>query len=135
MEIWKKTLLIYFLILPITGYSQSNCKDLPKTFYSYAEAISKVKSAKFSFVDNLNTSRSSFINSAHYYSCDGITGFLIIGLNNKLYIHKDLPMKVWLSFKNSDSLGSFYSKNIRYRYRLSCPKSSILFSLKSVDHS
>lgn len=74
MELWKKILLIYFLILPIAGYSQSNCKDLPKTFYSYAEALSKVRSAKFSFVDNVNTSSSSFINNANYYSCDGITG-------------------------------------------------------------
>ena len=48
-----------------------------------------------------------------------ITGYMIIGLKNTDYIHKGVPIKVWLSFKNSESLGSFYSKNIRYRYRLS----------------
>jgi hypothetical protein len=114
----KKTLLLYFLVIPLLGYSQNNCKDLPKTFYSYNEAINKVKTSKFSFVDNVNTSNSSFINSAYYYSCDGMTGYLIISLNNKEYIHSGLPIKIWLSFKNSESLGSFYSKNIRYRYRL-----------------
>lgn len=119
MILSKRILLLYFLLLPISGFTQNNCRDLPKTYNSYTEAISKVKSAKFSFVDNVNTSSSSFITGASYYSCDGITGFMIIGLNNKQYIHKDLPMKVWLSFKNSESLGSFYSRNIRYRYRLS----------------
>ena len=115
----RKILLFYFLLFPISGYTQYPCKDLPKTFYSYNEAINKVKTSKFSFVDNVNTSNSSFINSAHYYSCDGITGFMIIELNNKEYIHSGVPIKIWLSFKNSESLGSFYSKNIRYRYRLS----------------
>jgi len=114
----RKILLFYFLLFPISGFTQNNCKDLPKTFYSYNEAINKVKNANFSFIDNVNTSRISFINSAYYYSCDGITGYMIISLNNKEYIHTGLPKKIWLSFKNSESLGSFYSKNIRYRYRL-----------------
>jgi hypothetical protein len=114
----RKILLFYFLLFPISGFTQNNCKDLPKTFYSYNEAIDKVKTSKFSYVDNTNTAGSSFISSAKYYSCDGITGFMIIVLNNKEYIHKDMPIKIWLSFKNSESLGSFYSKNIRYRYRL-----------------
>ncbi len=119
MILCKKIFLFYFLLFPISGFTQNNCKDLPKTFYSYNEAINKVKNANFSFIDNVNTSRSSFINSAYYYSCDGITGYMIISLNNKEYIHTGLPKKIWLSFKNSESLGSFYSKNIRYRYRLS----------------
>ena len=118
MVLCKKILLIYFLLFPILGFTQNNCKDLPKTFYSYTEAISKVKSSKFTFVDNINTSNSSFINNAYYYSCDGVTGYMIIGLNNKQYIHKDLPMKVWISFKNATSFGTFYNQNIRYRYRL-----------------
>lgn len=71
MNIWKKILPIYFLLLPITGYSQNNCRDLPNSYHSYTEAINKVKNAKFRYVDNFNTSRSSFINSAQYYSCDG----------------------------------------------------------------
>ena len=115
---YRIVILFYFLLFPISGFTQNNCKDLPKTFYSYNEAINKVKNANFSFIDNVNTSRSSFINNAYYYSCDGVTGYMIIGLNNKQYIHKDLPMKVWISFKNATSFGTFYNQNIRYRYRL-----------------
>jgi hypothetical protein len=118
MVLCKKILLIYFLLFPILGFTQNNCKDLPKTFYSYSEAINKVRNAKFSYVDNINTSQSSFITGASYYSCDGITGYMIIGLNNKQYIHKDFPMKIWLSFKSASSFGTFYTQNIRNRYRL-----------------
>ena len=118
MILCKKIFLIFFLLLPISGFTQNNCKDLPKTFNNYNEALTKVRNAKFSFIDNVNTSRSSFINSAYYYSCDGITGFMIIGLNNHQYIHKDLPMKIWLSFKSASSFGAFYTQNIRNKYRL-----------------
>ena len=118
MILCKKIFLIFFLLFPISGFTQNNCKDLPKTFYSYDEAITKVRNAKFSYVDNINTASSSFINSAFFYSCDGITGYMIIGLNNKQYIHKDLPIKIWLSFKSASSFGTFYTQNIRNRYKL-----------------
>jgi hypothetical protein len=119
MVLCKKILLIYFLLFPILGFTQNNCKDLPKTFYSYNEAIDKVKTSKFSYVDNINTTTSSFITGVSYYSCDGITGYMIIGLNNKQYIHKDLPKRIWLSFKQAKSFGTFYNQNIRHRYNLS----------------
>ena len=106
------------LLLPFLSVAQSDCYNLTKSFKSYNQAVFEVKNSKFKSVDHLNTARSSFINSAHYYSCDGMTGYMIISLNNKEYIHSGLPIKIWLSFKNSESLGSFYSKNIRYRYRL-----------------
>jgi hypothetical protein len=115
----RKILLFYFLLFPISGFTQSNCKDLPKTFYSYNEAINKVRNAKFSYVDNVNTASSSFITGASYFSCDGQFGFLIIGINNRQYIHKDLPKGVWLSFKQAKSFGTFYNQNIRNRYNLS----------------
>ena len=114
----KKLLFILLLYIPITGCTQTDCANLSKSFSSYDQAIYEVKNAKFKIADHVNTSRSSFITGASYYSCDGQTGFLIIGLNNRQYIHKDLPMKVWLSFKKATSFGTFYNQNIRNKYRL-----------------
>ncbi len=118
MRFTHRLILIFFCFIPILGYSQTNCKDLPKTFYSYNEAIDKVRNAKYSYVDNVNTARSSFVNGASYYSCDGQYGFLIIGINNRTFIHNGLPKKVWLSFKSASSFGTFYNQNIRNKYRL-----------------
>jgi hypothetical protein len=100
------------------GFSQTDCNSLPVTYSSYSQALSSVKGAKFNFTDNANTSRSSFITSARYYSCDGKTGFLIIGLQGNDYIHKNLPKTLWLHFKQASSLGSFYDQYIRGRYAL-----------------
>lgn len=118
MDLCKKIFLICYLLFPISGFTQNNCKDLPKTFYSYNQAITKVGNAKFSYIDNLITSRSSFVTGARYFSCDGQTGFLIIGLNNRQYIHRDIPLKLWLAFKKANSFGSFYDQFIRNKYSL-----------------
>ena len=110
-------LLVFALGLPFISFSQRNCNDLPGQFSTYSQALYEVRNAKFSYSDQMNTSKSSFITGASYFSCDGKSGYMIIRLNNKDYIHQGLPKHVWLSFKRAESLGSFYSKNIRYNYR------------------
>lgn len=106
------------LFLPFLAFSQTACYNLPKNFKSYNQAVFEVKNAKFKFVDHVNTTRSSFIRGARYYSCDGEFGFLVIEINDRQYIHSRLPKKVWLSFKSAKSFGTFYNQAIRNRYRL-----------------
>lgn len=114
----KKHLLILSLLLPLFAFAQTNCITLPNSFKSYEIAVRDVEEAKFSFIDKANTSKSSWITTAKYYSCDGKTGYLIISLKNRTYIHQDLPMQIWRKFKAASSFGSFYNENIKHRYRL-----------------
>lgn len=103
---------------PLFGCAQIDCNNLPQNYNTYNKALSTVKGAKFSFIDNINTSRSSFITSASYYSCDNKFGFLIIGLQGREYIYKNLPKTLWIQFKQASSLGTFYNQYIRRRYTL-----------------
>lgn len=116
MKLYRRLLIVCFLLVPLIGSSQTNCNTLPKIFNSYSEAVSKVKSAQFSHVDYVNTARSSVITSASYYSCDGEKGFLIVGINNRPYIHTGIPNNLWQDFKKARSFGSFYNSYIRNRY-------------------
>ena len=95
-----------------------SCKDIPYSFNSYDEAYSLIFNAKYKFVDHVNTSRSSWIRSADYLSCDKETGFFIISTDSRTYIHQDMPIDLWYAFKSSDSFGSFYSYYIKNGYRL-----------------
>ncbi|WP_414649339.1 KTSC domain-containing protein [Daejeonella sp.] len=115
----KPFALNIFLWYLVSVFMQQPCRDLPSSFRSYQEAINKISSASFVQTDNANTSKSSFITSANFYSCNGQTGYLIIGINNRPYIHKDLPVKLWYQFKNARSFGTFYTQHIRNKYRLS----------------
>jgi hypothetical protein len=94
----------------------ANCDKLPKHFESYDKAISQIKSSHFNIAETVDTDKSSWITSASYYSCDGLSGFFILGTTTKEYVHSNLPVKVWEEFKKADSYGRYYDENIRHRY-------------------
>lgn len=107
------------LVLILSACSQkTNCEQLPTKFSSYKEASNKIKEANFKLFDKVNTLKSSWINGASYYSCDGTIGYFILLAKGKEYIHKGVPKSVWIAFKNSESFGSYYNKNIRDKYIL-----------------
>lgn len=110
----------YFFLLLISFISFScrsqNCSTLPNNFISYNQAIRTIENTSFKVSESVNTSKSSWINNAHYYSCDGKTGFFIIELKRKVYIHTNMPISVWQGFKKAVSFGSYYDHNIRYKF-------------------
>jgi len=95
-----------------------SCQNLPEIFETYEDAHSKIHKAKFYYIENLNTSKSSWIRGASYFSCDGKYGFLSIYTDKKEYIHQNVPIEIWESFKYSESFGRFYNKNIKHRFKL-----------------
>jgi len=101
-----------------TNDDKNDCDQLSQKFTSYDQAINLVRSSSFKISETVNTSRSSWIRGAEYYSCDGSTGYFIIETPNRIYIHADMPISVWQQFKNARSFGSFYDYNIKGRYRL-----------------
>lgn len=115
--------LIFLFTLTLISFffsfaHKTNCDQIPTKFTSYKEASIKIKKSKFKVTDNVNTSNSSWISKASYYSCNGNTGFFIIIANGKEYIHKDVPFGVWKQFKTASSFGSFYNKSIKNKYTL-----------------
>ena len=113
----KQLYLLLVCLVFIVGCKTGDCNALGK-FSSYEDAISKVKSASFNVTETLDAERSSWIKDVSYYSCDGLSGYLILKTSEKEYIHYGVPSKVWESFKGASSLGSFYDHFIRGRYGL-----------------
>ena len=78
-----------------------------------------MKKSTFKINESANTSNSSWITSAKYYSCDGVTGYFVYTtIKNREYIHKGVPLKVWEDYKNACSKGSYYDHNMNNRYRI-----------------
>lgn len=114
----KSTLLLMLLQLTLFSCYSQDCKSLPNIFTSYEQAKSQVKKAHFKYSDKANTSESSWIRGASYYSCVGQTGYLILLTDRSDYIHSRVPISVWREFKNAASLGTYYNANIKHRYQL-----------------
>ena len=114
-----KLIIIFLLCCSILSCNSQDCNKLPDNFTSYSKAISLVKGTYFKIEETANTSNSSWITSAKYYSCDGKTGYFIYTTKDHEYIHKGVPINVWEEFKNAPSKGSYYDYNIKHKYQLS----------------
>lgn len=80
--------------------------------------MEQIRSATFLIAEELNTDESSWVRGAEFHSCDGTTGFFILRTADRDYIHVDVPVAVWQGFKEASSFGSYYTANIKRRYRL-----------------
>lgn len=113
-----KNLLVLFIIVFTTSCQGQKCENLPKTFNSHSEAIFKITEASFDVTESVNTSTSSWITGANFYSCDGAKGFLLLKTSKKNYIFKAVPLDLWNNFKKASSFGKFYNKYIRGKFQL-----------------
>lgn len=98
------------------------CADLPQHFTSYAHAQQAIEGATWLIAERQWTPESSWINQIKYYSCEGQTGFLLVQIGNRTYIHANVPRRVWNEFKQAPSKGTYYNQRIRgddrYYFRL-----------------
>jgi hypothetical protein len=108
----------YFVPLLFLLYSCSghDCNQLPHRYSSYEEAINIIKKAHFKIEESVNTSKSSWIRGASYYSCDGRSGFFFLKTDKKEYLYSNMPLEIWLEFKKAESFGGYYNQNIKHNY-------------------
>jgi hypothetical protein len=114
----KYILILLLLSFTIASCSSQDCKDLPSQFSSFSQAVNKVKSANFTIKEKVKTTKSSWIKSISFYSCNSEKGFLLVETQSEEYIYQNVPISVWEQFKEADSFGTFYNKFIKENYLL-----------------
>lgn len=105
-------------LLCLFSCKAQDCENLPKTYTSYSEAVSTITSASFTIEDSVDTSSSSWIAGAGFYSCDSVEGYLILETSKKNYVFKEVPLSIWKEFKIASSFGTYYNSYIRGKYQL-----------------
>ena len=116
------SITLILLLFTASCSQKQSCDQLSNQFETYDNAIKIIKSTKFKIEESANTTISSWIKNASYYSCDGQVGFFILETVKKEYLYADLPYEVWKEFKSAESFGSFYNANIRDKYNLNLTK-------------
>ena len=115
----KRLIIVLLTYLILYSCNSQDCNTLPESFTSFSQAIRLVKNSAFQFMETANTSNSSWMKSAKYYSCNSNTGYFIYITNRGYeYIHKGVPINVWEGFKNASSKGSYYDINLKNKYKL-----------------
>lgn len=94
-----------------------SCENMPEQFANYDELESALDDHDFMISEYQNTSQSSWVRGAQYFSCDGETGYFLLSTDKQNYVHANVPLSVWNGFQAADSYGTFYSHNIKGRFR------------------
>jgi hypothetical protein len=118
----KATLFIHvFILISVVSCNRIenniNCNQLPNSFLNYAIAVKTITSTQFEIHETVNTSKSSWILTADFYSCDKVKGYFMYTTKGGTYTHKNMPIQVWDEFKKADSYGNYYNRNIKNRYQ------------------
>ena len=120
---WQRIKILFVFTVLISNIACGRvCSDLPMQYTSYNEALYTVKQTTFLFIDEIGLLNSSWIISLKYYSCDRISGFMIIGTKEREYIHQAVPIQIWKQLKEAVSKGSFYNKVFKGKYQLTLSK-------------
>lgn len=110
-----KTLFLYSILF-LVAFSGTDGDQLPKKYSCYNEAVKTIKAAHIKVEESVNTSKSSWVRGAAYYSCDGVVGSFILKTSNQHYLYSGVPSEIWQGFKNSESFVSYYNYNIKQKY-------------------
>lgn len=115
-KITHKIFFLSILLLTLSCKAQ-NCKDVSFQGKSYKDALKTIKHTNFNLSEKIYTN-SSWIKSIEFYSCNEITGFLILtSKQDRQYIHNSVPLNLWYQFKQTDSYGRFYNANIKNKFQ------------------
>ncbi|MFZ1790972.1 MAG: KTSC domain-containing protein [Saprospiraceae bacterium] len=110
--------LFVLIIIVFVSCKNNSCEIEHKRFNTYENAVLIVRNSQFEYYDFITTNKSTWIDKAEYYSCDKKIGYLIIEVDSRTYIHKDLPYQIWNDFKTANSFGAFYNKIIKGKFSL-----------------
>lgn len=114
--------LLLFITLIFVGIyfnaRKSNCSDISENWNSEIEAISCIENTNFKTTESVNPEESSWMKSAHYYTCDNEYGHLIIKCDGKSIVHKNVPISVWQSLKEAEFVWIYYNIHVRNKYKM-----------------
>ncbi len=85
-------------------------RETSDKFLSCQDAIENIKSANFKIEDDENTSKSSWIKSASFYSCDGNNGYFILITKDKDYLYSECLIQFGKNLKMQAHLENFTTK-------------------------
>lgn len=112
-----KKLFVIPAILLALACSKQDCSTLESSYETPALAISAITKAEYKFKEIKSTPNSSSIKRLEYYSCDGVTGFLIVyTLTNDQFLHKGVPLEEWKEISTSKYVKNYYNDNIKGKY-------------------
>jgi hypothetical protein len=102
----------------LVGPQNTSCDSLMLNSLTKEEAVKAIENTVFRFDQKFRISRTSGVRAGHFYSCDGMMGYLILTVNQKKIIYLEVPKTVWDEFISNPDLDGYYTGNIQNNYQV-----------------
>ena len=112
MKLYITCICVFVLVF---GYGQ-DCSIDYSSFNSYRQLQDHIES-KYDCKSPWFLS-SDWIDKLSYCAYGAVQSYLIMKTKRKSYIHEPISKELWDALINSDSVGSFYARRIKGKYRV-----------------
>ncbi len=85
---------------PVTP-EKTNCDSIMISGIDTVRVITLINNSAFRFEQSFRLTRKNGLQKASYYSCDGLTGFLVFKYKNKDYYRDGINIHDWENLKKS----------------------------------
>jgi len=108
---------IGFLVsFQVFAEDKCSCKEFQKSNSDLQEIIVSLERTDLEFEANITTKSVRGVLNAKYYYCANDQGFLLVKLDDKEMLYKNVPLQTWFEFKFASESTSFYKDRIKYNY-------------------
>jgi hypothetical protein len=92
----------------LVGPQFTDCDSLKFEGLSTEKAIELVRSVKFRYQQNFKLTRRTGFKGAEFYSCDLLSGILVIQFDNEQFLFTEVSKADWESLTSSPDPEGFY---------------------------
>ena len=110
-------IILFFAGLYLTAH-EDRCSQIQENWKSEKEAIKHIENTIFLLSESLTPDENSWMTSAHFYTCNEESGYLIIKSKKKTFVHQEVPIEIWIALKKAKTIGGFYNFYIKNNYKL-----------------
>ena len=99
----------------LVGPQVVTCDSLELASEPLEERLSMIRSAKYRFDQSFRLTRKTGLQQGEYYSCDNLTGYLIIKYDDTFYLYMKVKKNLWDQMLSSSDPEGHY---LRYKEQL-----------------
>ena len=92
------------------GPNEVTCDSIEVDFERPENAIKTIRATKFRFQQSFRLTRRQGFKGGEFYACDGITGYLIIRIDNEEMLYDNINKTVWEELTSSSDPEGYYLK-------------------------
>ena len=117
MEKFVFLIILFFAGLYLDAH-EDGYDQIQGNWKSEKEAVKYIENNTFLSSESVIPDENSWMTSAHFYTYNQKSGYLIIKSKKKTFVHQEVPIEIWNALKEAKTMGGYHNFYIKNYYKL-----------------